>query len=439
VRSQNALVVLASYVFYAWWDWRFTPLLLAISLVNYFSALAIERATSERTRKRILILAVSVSLGALAAFKYFNFFVDTAAVALRALGLGAPDLVLEIALPLGISFMTFQGLAYVVDVWRRDHAAEPDLVKFLAFKAFFPQLIAGPIERASNLLDQFGRPRSIDSEKVARAIWLIVYGYAMKIVVADSMSQIVNAMFVPDQPFGWSTILATVAFGLQIYGDFCGYSLIAKGLALLFGFELIWNFRFPYWATSPSDFWRRWHISLSRWLRDYLYIPLGGNRHGHAATARNLLITMTLGGLWHGASWNFVLWGLVHGLALVSWRFVGPDEIKSVSGRVAGWAVTMTVVFIGWFLFRATSTDLIFGMLGSLRNMEWAPVHTETALAICTVLVPLVLLEWWQQRRGDFAILAAHPAVTHATMACLVCLSLVAVRYQAASFIYFQF
>jgi alginate O-acetyltransferase complex protein AlgI len=159
---QNALIVLASYVFYAWWDWRFTPLLLTISLVNYFSALAIERATSERTRKRILILAVSVSLVALAAFKYFNFFVDTAAVALGALGLGAPDIVLEIALPLGISFMTFQGLAYVVDVWRRDHAAEPDLVKFLAFKAFFPQLIAGPIERASNLLDQFSRPRSID-------------------------------------------------------------------------------------------------------------------------------------------------------------------------------------------------------------------------------------------------------------------------------------
>lgn len=200
VRWQNTLIVLASYVFYAWWDWRFTPLLLAISLVNYFSALAIERAASERIRKRLLIFAVSVSLAALAAFKYFGFFVDTAAAALEALGLGAPVIVLEVALPLGISFMTFQGLAYVVDVWRRDHAAEPDLIKFLAFKAFFPQLIAGPIERASNLLDQFGHPRSIDSEKVARGVCLLVCGYAMKIVVADSMSQIVNVMFLPDQP-----------------------------------------------------------------------------------------------------------------------------------------------------------------------------------------------------------------------------------------------
>lgn len=333
LRIQNITIVVGSYFFYAWWDWRFLPLLLLLSLVNYIAALAIEQADDRGTKKLALIVSLLVSFGVLAIFKYFNFFIESAAPLLHWIGL-TPGPALNIILPLGISFITFQGVAYVVDVWRGQHAAERDLIKFLGFKAFFPQLVAGPIERASNLLDQFSRPRRLDAETVRRAVWLIVYGYFMKLVIADGLAPIVDAIFVARQPFGWSVVLGTIAFGIQIYGDFCGYSLIAKGTALLLGFELIWNFRFPYWAVSITEFWRRWHISLSNWLRDYLYIPLGGNRGGTASTMRNLMITMTLGGLWHGASWNFVIWGVLQGIALAAWRFSGAPVVpRSRAGQ----------------------------------------------------------------------------------------------------------
>jgi D-alanyl-lipoteichoic acid acyltransferase DltB (MBOAT superfamily) len=349
--------------------------------------------------------------------------------------------VLGIVLPLGISFMTFQGIAYVVDVYRNEHEAERDLIKFLGFKAFFPQLIAGPIERASNLLDQFSKERTLDTEKVRRAVWLLIYGYALKIGVADSMAPIVNSLFVPEQPFGWSVVLGTVAFGLQIYGDFCGYSLIAKGAALLLGFELVWNFRFPYWATSIADFWRRWHVSLSQWLRDYLYIPLGGNRHGEFNTVRNLLITMALGGLWHGASWNFVAWGLLHGMALALWRALPvPGAPSSLGGRFAGWLVTMAIVFASWFLFRANSYDLLVGMLGALDNWEWAPVHRAATAAIAAVTIPLVAIEWLQQRRADDYVVWKLPRwAGYLCLAILALVSLALLQHHQTQFIYFQF
>jgi alginate O-acetyltransferase complex protein AlgI len=337
--------------------------------------------------------------------------------------------------------MTFQGMAYVIDVWRGEHPVETDLVRFLAFKAFFPQLIAGPIERASHLLTQFGKRRSIDADKVTQAVWLLIYGYTIKIVIADGLAPIVDSTFIADQPFGWSVMLGTVAFGLQIYTDFYGYSLIAKGLSLLLGFELIWNFRFPYWAISPSDFWKRWHISLSRWLRDYLYIPLGGNRHGRLTTLRNLYLTMLLGGLWHGASWNFVGWGFLHGTALVAARYF-PDPEKPGRARIAiGWALTTVVVFVGWFLFRATSLAVLTGMITAVSdNMEWAPVHTAILGAIVAASIPLFVVEWIQQRTDDdFFLLTAPRWITYPVLSCLCFFCLVMVRQYQASFIYFQF
>ena len=394
VRVQNVLMLIGSYVFYGWWDWRFMPLLAGISLANYVGAILIEQTADVHRRRAYLIVALAISLLALAVFKYFNFFIGSAVVLAHLAGFDPHVSSLQIILPLGISFMTFQGLAYVIDVYRGEHAAERDLVRFFAFKAFFPQLVAGPIERASNLLDQFTRPRELTEDKVRRALWLLVYGYALKIVVADSMAVIVDSLFVEDQPFGWSTVLGTMCFGLQIYADFNGYSLIAKGVALLFGFELIWNFRFPYWATSPSDFWRRWHISLSTWLRDYLYIPLGGNRRGRAMSMRNMLITMALGGLWHGASWNFVAWGLLHGIALGVWRVLRiPTVPTSFAGRTAGWVLTIAIVFIGWLLFRASSEAVLIGMMGALGNWEWAPVHDAVARALLTLAILLAALE----------------------------------------------
>jgi D-alanyl-lipoteichoic acid acyltransferase DltB (MBOAT superfamily) len=336
--------------------------------------------------------------------------------------------------------MTFQGIAYVVDVWRGEHAAERDLVRFLAFKAFFPQLVAGPIERASHLLDQFSQPRTLDLEKVRRAAWLLAYGYCLKIVFADSMAAIVDSLFVKNQPFAWSVVFGTIAFGIQIYADFCGYSLIAKGAALLFGFDLIWNFRFPYWSTSISDFWRRWHISLSNWLRDYLYIPLGGSRHGQFTTGRNLLITMGLGGLWHGASWNFVFWGLLHGVALTAWRFL-PVASPPVTrlGKTAGWLATMAIVFVGWFLFRASSWELLHGMVRAFGNWELAPVHSALITAIAAAVVPLALLEWQLQTKGDFSLAQKPVWIFYPTCAVFAIISLAMSSHYQASFIYFQF
>lgn len=441
VRMQNLLVVIGSYIFYGWWNWRFVPLLFGISLVNYLAALIIARSATPAVRRKVLIGAVAVSFAALAIFKYADFFVGSFTAMLATMGLPVSSPALHVILPLGISFMTFQGVAYVVDVYRGEHAAEHDFVKFLAFKAFFPQLIAGPIERARHLLDQFDRPRSLDPDKAARALWLLVYGFFMKLVVADGMAPLVDSLFVSSQPFGWSVILSTVAFGIQIYGDFCGYSTIAKGLALLLGFDLIWNFRFPYWAVSISDFWRRWHISLSNWLRDYLYIPLGGSRGGSLSTGRNLLATMTLGGLWHGASWNFVFWGLLHGVALAAWRFLPVPTIpQSRAGRAAGWLVTMTIVFVGWFLFRARSYDLLTGMLGALRNWNWVPVHSAMLVAIVTVIAPLALIEGIQRRLSDdFFVLKLPPWATYPALSAMTLLCLVMSRDYQPSFIYFQF
>src|ERR1700674_2178815 len=237
IRIQNFVILVASYVFYGFWDWRFIPLLFGISIANYTAAILIAQTSSPFRKKLFLAVAVSISLAALAFFKYFNFFVASAVSGAGLFGLKLQLPVAQIMLPLGISFMTFQGIAYVVDVSRGEHAAEHDLVRFLAFKAFFPQLVAGPIERAEHLLDQFSRPRTLDADKVRKAVWLLVYGYCIKIVVADSMAAIVDSLFVASQPFAWSVIFGTVAFGIQIYADFCGYSLIAKGAALLFGFD----------------------------------------------------------------------------------------------------------------------------------------------------------------------------------------------------------
>jgi len=437
---QNLIILAASYVFYAWWDWRFLPLLVGISIVNYVAAILIAATARQQVRKLLVFVAVATAMVVLAIFKYFNFFVDSFAAIAHHAGLNPNLPTLRIVLPLGISFITFQGIAYVVDVYRGKHVAEKNLVKFLAFKAFFPQLVAGPIERASNLLDQFSAPRRFTSDHADRALWLLIYGYAMKVVVADNLAPIVDTLFIPEQPFGWSVVLATLAFGIQIYADFNGYSLIAKGVALLFGFELIWNFRYPYWSVSINEFWRRWHISLSTWLRDYLYIPLGGNRRGELITNRNLLLTMALGGLWHGASWTFVLWGLLHGTALAMWRkFSGGTAPGSKTAGAAGWALTMLVVFVGWFLFRAANWDLLIGMLRALKSWEWAPVHGAVVLAILSLTCPMMLLEWQLQSRGDYFLLRWPAWMKYPLFAALVAVTAAASGHVNATFIYFQF
>ena len=317
-RAQNLWLLAASYYFYAVWDWRFTGLLAASTLVSYWAAAALGRPAvraSRATSLRVLWTALGFLLAVLGFFKYAGFFVDSAARALSTIGFDVGDPVLAIVLPLGISFYTFMAMAYVVDVYRGDMAPVDSLVDYALFVAYFPHLVAGPILRAPALMPQFAAPRTIGREDLSTGAWLIATGLFKKIVVADNLSPMVDAVFAPAFPAaGGDVLIATYAFALQIYGDFAGYSDMARGLSQLFGIELNVNFRFPYAVTNPREFWRHWHISLSTWLRDYLYKPLGGSRGGRWATNRNLLITMVLGGLWHGAAWSFVLWGAYQGV-----------------------------------------------------------------------------------------------------------------------------
>jgi D-alanyl-lipoteichoic acid acyltransferase DltB (MBOAT superfamily) len=436
--AQNALLLAASYLFYGWWDWRFLGLLLLTSTVDY-SAARVMTAWPAR-RRAALAVSLTTDLGVLFTFKYFDFFAASLTALLERIGVAAPLPLLHVVLPVGISFYTFQSMAYSIDVYRGTIAAERNLPRFLTFIAFFPQLVAGPIERAAHLLPQFAAPRALTPAGARRAVWLIVWGCYLKIVLGDVSGSYADAAFRLDQQFGWSVILGTIAFGLQIYGDFCGYSLIAKGTAGLLGFELMWNFDRPYWALDLREFWQRWHISLSTWLRDYLYIPLGGNRHGATRTALNLLFTMLLGGLWHGAAWNFVLWGAWHGALLGVHRAY--DAVVPRQRRLPAplaWALTMLAVFVGWFFFRAGSWAMLTAMGGALGNLAWTPGHGALLAALATLVVPVALVEALQRRRGAYALADAPLGARIAWQVPALAVMVAVLDRVRAEFIYFQF
>ena len=316
--GQNVLLLVANYVFYGWWDWRFLSLLLLTTWIDFAAGRWMGRVSGGIPRRWILVGALAFNLGMLGFFKYFNFFTDSAVELCSALGFHADAPTIRILLPLGISFYTFQAVSYVVDVYRLKTKPTGSLLDFSIYVAFFPLLISGPIERSDHLLPQIAAPRRITLEQLNAGVFLILWGFFKKLVIADNIGPIADEVFDGYlQQGGLNVILGALAFAFQIYCDFSGYSDIARGLAKLMGFDLILNFKLPYFALSPSDFWRRWHISLSTWLRDYLYIPLGGNRGTKLQTFRNLMVTMLLGGLWHGAAWNFVLWGAL------PWRHFG--------------------------------------------------------------------------------------------------------------------
>jgi alginate O-acetyltransferase complex protein AlgI len=330
-RGQNLMLLLASYVFYGWWDYRFLALLVFTTLFDYCCALWIENETRAKRRRLLLASSMTVNLGVLCIFKYFDFFAQSLQNAFVPFGITLSFPMLHVVLPLGISFYTFLSMSYTIDVYRRELKPTRNPIDFMLYVAFFPHLVAGPIVRASVLLPQCQKSRRIIPEEVANGIWLILMGYVKKVVIADRLAQVVNWGFSQRAPAfaDANSWLVLYAFAFQIYGDFSGYSDIARGLAKLMGFELTENFRAPYLVTNPSDFWRNWHISLSTWLRDYLYVPLGGNREGRLKTYRNLMTTMLLGGLWHGAGVAYVFWGLYHGALLACQRawndFVGPQ------------------------------------------------------------------------------------------------------------------
>jgi len=353
---QNRMLLVASYVFYGAWDWRFLSLIWVSTILDYFCGSRIESSQSSRRRKQLLFLSVLGNLSILAFFKYFNFFAGSFSELLTMFGLSVHPRYLNIILPIGISFYTFQTMSYSIDIYRGQLKATHRFFDFALFVAFFPQLVAGPIERAKHLLPQILSPRKITAEKIHEGCYLIFWGLFLKIFISDNLAQIVDPVFVEGQAFsGAAVLIATYAFAFQIFCDFAGYSNIARGLGKCMGFDIMLNFNLPYFATNPSEFWQRWHISLSSWLRDYLYIPLGGNRKGGLLTVRNLMLTMLLGGLWHGAAWTFIIWGAYHGLLLMLHQLVKPllDKISPTQGSVGAkiWFLIRMIVFFSSYLF----------------------------------------------------------------------------------------
>ena len=334
-RWQNIFLLAASYFFYGWWDWRFLLLMAGSTSVDYLIAKKIPGLSSPGQRRALLILSLAVNFSFLGFFKYFNFFVQSFAALLSTVGFhNVPTSLLRILLPPGISFYTFQEVAYIVDVYKGKLQPSDSLIDYALFISLFPHLIAGPIQRPNHLLPQVQRERTLKWDKLFDGLMLILFGLFQKCVIADNCALIANAAF--NGYLGAATLpvvlLGSYAFAWQIYGDFAGYSNIARGAAQLLGFHFMVNFRQPYLATTLQDFWRRWHISLSSWLRDYLYIPLGGNRKGERRTYGNLLTTMLIGGLWHGANWTFVVWGGIHGGVLAIERVLGLDNDEPQRG-----------------------------------------------------------------------------------------------------------
>src|SRR5215210_2878088 len=396
-RGQNWLLLVASYYFYAAWDWRFLALLAASTIVDYSCGLLLDRTEALTKRRMLLSASLGFNLTLLGFFKYFNFFADSLHALLLAAGWSMDFVTLRILLPVGISFYTFVTMSYVIDVYRREIQPTRNIVNFAVFVAYFPHLVAGPILRASRLLPQIELPRGITAEQVRDGLWLIAWGFFQKIFVADNLAPLANSVFDPGAaPAGINVLLGVYAFAFQIYGDFAGYSNIARGTSKLMGIELLENFRFPYLVLTPQAFWRHWHISLSTWLRDYLYKPLGGSRGSAWLTRRNLLITMLLGGLWHGAAWTFILWGLYHGLLLVLYRpfesvfapasaAPEPNRRFGATGRVGAWFLMFHLTCFGWLIFRAPSLaklrDLTHGLFAGFQ---------PSTLDVTGILIPLL-------------------------------------------------
>jgi alginate O-acetyltransferase complex protein AlgI len=452
---QNLLLLGASYFFYGWWDWRFLGLIAISTVVDYHCARAIERSEDPRLRRLLLVISLVVNITFLGFFKYYNFFADSLVRSLRALGIeGVHPTLLAVVLPPGISFYTFQEVAYIVDVSRRRLKAADSFVDYALFISLFPHLIAGPIQRPSHLLPQVQQERTFDAGRFFDGLMLILSGLFRKCVVANNCALVANAAFSGrlGGPNLYVLALGTYAFAWQIYGDFSGYSDIARGSAQLLGFHFMVNFRQPYLAASLQDFWRRWHISLSTWLRDYLYIPLGGNRRGALTTDRNLMLTMLLGGLWHGANWTFVIWGGLHGVGLALERRFRHGAVASPAdaegGRPSWFGVTLWLrrvlifhlVCLAWVFFRAESLGQAVALLSGVTVLGWRPEYLIALKFLALMILPLALIDLVNEARGEEYLFERRAAPRRIVVAGLL---LVALTFfsgnELNAFIYFQF
>jgi alginate O-acetyltransferase complex protein AlgI len=449
-RWQNRWLLLASYFFYGWWDWRFCSLLVFSTVQDWLISHAVSKTDDVKQRKILLSLSLIGNLGLLGFFKYYNFFSASAQSFLNSIGFHADVFTLNIILPVGISFYTFQTMAYTIDVYRRKQKPADDFVAFALYVSFFPQLVAGPIERAERLLPQFAKARVFNYSIIRTGIPLILFGFFKKVVIADSLAPIVESCFRnPGSVPGPDLLFGAYAFAIQIYCDFSGYTDIARGVARFLGINLMNNFSAPYFSRNIAEFWRRWHISLSSWLRDYLYIPLGGNRKGGARTYINLIITMILGGLWHGAAWTYVIWGGLHGLFLAVHKLikvekkgieVRGDKYLSNFREFLKMIFTFHLICLTWIFFRASTLDLageyivgIFLNLGGLSLLK--PVLFGAFASI--------LIDIGQRYSDDYEWLLCMPVYWRYVVAGVLFLSSALAfgwHYGSTSpFIYFQF
>jgi D-alanyl-lipoteichoic acid acyltransferase DltB (MBOAT superfamily) len=501
VTKRNILLLISSYIFYGWWDARFLVLVAVSTSVDFIAALgaagkqvpwtdrfksfgfllattvvvffvsgmretwllyaviaglaalaaataAITRLPPAQQRRGWLLLSLINNLGILAIFKYFNFFAGSLSSVLQHFGLHADFTTLSIVLPVGLSFYTFQAISRTVDSYRGVFDPSRNLVNYAAFHAFFPQLVAGPIERARHLMPQFETVLPINRDMITTGALLFTWGLYKKVVIADNLAPIANSVFTaPAGHTAGAYLTALLAFTFQIYCDFSGYSDMARGLARCLGFDLMVNFDLPYFARTPSEFWRRWHISLSSWLRDYLYIPLGGNRGSPSRVNGNLMLTMLLGGLWHGASWTFVAWGGIHGAILVVYRFFGIDDRlgrtdpRSLHGaicNVAAWLTLMPLVMIAWIFFRARSFGdawtVLVGCFGG-SGLDFDVFRT-----LLFYVSPLIAVELYQRFSGNVEFMTRGPFLVRYSMALSVVLATVALSASGGhQFIYFDF
>jgi len=451
-KYQNRLLLVANYVFYGAWDWRFLSLILISTIIDYFCGLKIHSSGSLKRRKVFLFISVFANLSILFFFKYFNFFTDNLVSLFAQFGFDLNINVMNILLPVGISFYTFQTMSYSFDIYRERLKPCKNFLDFALFVSFFPQLVAGPIERAENLLPQILNKRKVIWQNILEGAHLIVWGLFQKIFIADNLARLVDPVFADHTQYSGTVILLTVyAFTFQIFCDFAGYSNIARGLGKCMGFDLMVNFNLPYLATNPRDFWSRWHISLSTWLRDYLYIPLGGNRKGPVRTYINLTIVMLLGGLWHGAAWTFILWGLFHGILLVVYRLLEPvakiiaPAKKSFADRV--YFLLKVVIFfhlvcIGWLIFRSQSVSQFVEMMRMIVT-DFNPGQESGVIGIARTMVflltGLLLVQLVQYLRKDLLAIYRTGTVLNSMIHSAMFYLMVFNSEPNHSFLYFQF
>jgi D-alanyl-lipoteichoic acid acyltransferase DltB (MBOAT superfamily) len=454
-KFQNFIIVIVSYIFYGWWDWRFLFLIFFSTIIDFFVGLELARQKEQKRRELLLLTSLFVNLSILGFFKYFNFFIDSFVSAFSFFGIRFEPYHLNVILPVGISFYTFQTMSYSIDIYKKQLSPTRDFIAFSGFVSFFPQLVAGPIERATKLLPQFLSPRVFDYEKALDGCKQILWGFFKKIVVADNCAVYANMFFNNYHEYsGSSLVLGVLFFSFQIYGDFSGYSDIAVGTARLFGIDLMRNFSYPYFSRDIAEFWRKWHISLNTWFRDYVYIPLGGSRYSKLITIRNTFTIFLLCGLWHGANWTFVFWGLLNAIYFIPLLLLNKNrmnlgnitegKILPTSGDILSIVSTFILTAFAWIFFRAENINHAFRYISRIFSSSFfsVPQFDGKRRALLTVImIFFLLIVEWIQRNKQHGLQMSHRIPAFFRWLILYGIIFIMLLYGGSqqSFIYFQF